>query len=65
MKQEVEKKYMPVTAVADYFSVSRETVFSWVAEGIIPAIQIGGKGKLLILKEDVLKLEEESKVSKG
>jgi len=47
---------MTVTEVADYFRVSRVTVWRWCQEGVIPAFRIGRTWR--IRYGDLVNLEE-------
>jgi excisionase family DNA binding protein len=51
-----ETDLMTVREVANYFRVSRVTVWRWCQDGVIPAFRIGRNWR--IRYEDLLNLEE-------
>jgi excisionase family DNA binding protein len=55
-----DKEVFTVSDAAVYLSVSRNTIYNWMKQGIIKGTRISPK-KVLIYKKDILKIFENSK----
>lgn len=54
------KEVFTVSNAAEYLSVSRNTIYNWMKQGIIKGTRISPR-KVLIYKKDILKIFENSK----
>ena len=54
-----DKEVFTINDAAEYLSVSRRTIYNWMSSGVIKGTRLSPK-KVLIYKEDILKIFRES-----
>lgn len=51
---------VPIREAAALCGVSKNTILGWSREGLLPLVQIGGRGKLLVRYADLETLAREA-----
>lgn len=51
---------VPIRDAAALCGVSKNTIINWSKEGILPLVQIGGKGKLMVRYADLEAMAREA-----
>lgn len=51
---------VPIREAAELCGVSKNTVINWSREGLLPLVQVGGRGKLLVRYADLEALAREA-----